>query len=65
MQEQDKEFKIGQKVRYLGGDDWTFQEPNSEGFIINDLSNYWEGCVEVEFETQNQIVSKSYLESVE
>ena len=64
MQEQDKEFKIGQKVRYLGGDDFVFQEPNAIGFITDDTS-HWKDCIEVEFETHSQIVLKSCLEIVE
>ena len=64
MQEQDKEFKIGQKVRYLGGDDLVFQEPNAIGFITDD-AYYWKDFIEVEFETHSQIVLKSCLEIVE
>ena len=64
MQEQDKEFKIGQKVRYLGGDDLVFQEPNDIGSITKDTS-YWEDCIEVKFETYYQSVLKSCLEIVE
>lgn len=36
MQEQNKEFKIGQKVRYLGGDPDAFVKDNIEGIIEDD-----------------------------
>ena len=68
MQEQNKEFKIGQKVRYLGGDPNAFVKDNIEG-IIEDDSLYWGDSVRVYFEevltSYYQIVLKSCLEVVE
>ena len=73
MQEQDKEFKIGQKVRYLGGDPDAFIKDNIEG-IIEDDALYWGDSMYVYFEevlsngnlmTYNQIVLKSCLEIIE
>ena len=69
MQEQDKEFKIGQKVRYLGGDPDAFVKDNIEGIIEDDIL-YWGDSVCVYFEEDNltnyfQIVLKSCLEIVE
>ena len=72
MQEQDKEFKIGQKVRYLGGDPDAFVKDNIEG-IIEDNVLYWGDSVRVSFEETlndnrknfSQIVLKSCLEIVE
>ena len=72
-QEQDKEFKIGQKVRYLGGDPDAFIKDNIEG-IIEDDALYWGDSMYVYFEevlsngnlmTYNQIVLKSCLEIIE
>ena len=72
MQEQDKEFKIGQKVRYLGGDPDAFIKDNIEG-IIEDDPLYWGDSMCVYFEevlsngnlmTYNQIVLKSCLEVI-
>ena len=72
MQEQDKEFKIGQKVRYLGGDPDVFVKDNIEGIIKEDVL-YWGDSVRVYFEevldnnltNYPQIVLKSCLEIVE
>ena len=72
MQEQDKEFKIGQKVRYLGGDPDVFVKNNIEGIIEDDVL-YWGDSVRVYFEEvlnnnltiYPQIVLKSCLEIVE
>ena len=73
MQEQDKEFKIGQKVRYIGGDPDAFIKDNIEG-IIEDDALYWGDSVYIYFEealsdgnlmTYNQIVLKSCLEIIE
>ena len=72
MQEQDKEFKIGQKVRYLGGDPDVFVKNNIEGIIEDDVL-YWGDSVRVYFEevldnnltNYPQIVLKSCLEIVE
>jgi len=72
MQEQDKEFKIGQKVRYLGGDPDAFAEDIIEGIIEDDIL-YWEDSVCVYFEkglnnnltSYSQFVLKSCLEVVE
>ena len=72
MQEQDKEFKIGQKVRYLGGDPDAFVKDNIEGIIEDDIL-YWGDSVRVYFEkglnnnltSYSQIVLKSCLEVVE
>ena len=72
MQEQNKEFKIGQKVRYLGGDPDAFAEDNIEGIIEDDIL-YWEDSVCVYFEkglnnnltSYSQFVLKSCLEVVE
>ena len=72
MQEQDKEFKIGQKVRYLGGDPDAFVKDNIEGIIEEDVL-YWGDSVRVYFEEvlnnnltiYPQIVLKSCLEIVE
>ena len=72
MQEQDKEFKIGQKVRYLGGDPDVFVKDNIEGIIKDDVL-YWGDSVRVYFEEvldnnltiYPQIVLKSCLEIVE
>ena len=73
MQEQDKEFKIGQKVRYIGGDPDAFIKDNIEG-IIEDDALYWGDSMYVYFEevlsngnlmTYNQIVLKSCLEIIE
>ena len=72
MQEQDKEFKIGQKVRYLGGDPDVFVKNNIEGIIEEDVL-YWGDSVRVYFEEvlnnnltiYPQIVLKSCLEIVE
>ena len=72
MQEQDKEFKIGQKVCYLGGDPDAFVEDNIEGIIEDDIL-YWGDSVCVYFEKglnnnligYSQIILKSCLEIVE
>ena len=65
MQEQDKEFKIGQKVRYIGGDPDAFVEVGQEG-IVHSTDSYWEDCVVFEFNGFNfQDVKKSCLEIVE
>ena len=72
MQKQDKEFKIGQKVRYLGGDPDVFVKDNIEGIIEEDVL-YWGDSVRVYFEEvlnnnltiYPQIVLKSCLEIVE
>lgn len=72
MQEQNKEFKIGQKVRYLGGDPDAFVKDNIEGIIEDDIL-YWGDSVRVYFEevlnndltSYYQIVLKSCLEVVE
>ena len=73
MQVKDKEFKIGQKVRYLGGDPDAFIKDNTIGVIENNTL-YWGDSVYVYFEealsngnlmTYNQIVLKSCLEIVE
>ena len=72
MQEQDKEFKIGQKVRYLGGDPDAFVKDNIEGIIEDDVL-YWGDSVRVSFEETlndnrknfSQIVLKSCLEILE
>ena len=72
MQEQNKEFKIGQKVRYLGGDPYAFVKDNMEGIIEDDIL-YWGDSVRVYFEkglnnnptSYSQIVLKSCLEVVE
>ena len=72
MQEQNKEFKIGQKVRYLGADPDAFAEDNIEGIIEDDIL-YWEDSVCVYFEkglnnnltSYSQFVLKSCLEVVE
>ena len=69
---QDKEFKIGQKVRYLGGDPDVFVKNNIEGIIEDDVL-YWGDSVRVYFEEvlnnnltiYPQIVLKSCLEIVE
>ena len=69
---QDKEFKMGQKVRYLGGDPDAFAKDNIEGIIEDDIL-YWEDSVRVYFEEvlnnnltiYPQIVLKSCLEIVE
>lgn len=69
---QDKEFKIGQKVRYLGGDPDVFVKDNIEGIIEEDVL-YWGDSVRVYFEEvlnnnltiYPQIVLKSCLEIVE
>ena len=69
---QDKEFKIGQKVRYLGGDPDVFVKNNIEGIIEDDVL-YWGDSVRVSFEETlndnrknfSQIVLKSCLEIVE
>ena len=69
---QDKEFKIGQKVRYLGGDPDVFVKNNIEGIIEDDVL-YWGDSVRVYFEEVlndnrknfSQIVLKSCLEIVE
>ena len=69
---QDKEFKIGQKVRYLGGDPDVFVKDNIEGIIEDDVM-YWGDSVRVYFEEvlnnnltiYPQIVLKSCLEIVE
>ena len=73
MQVKDKEFKIGQKVRYLGGDPDAFIKDNIDG-VIEDNTLYWRDSVCVYFEealsngnlmTYNQIVLKSCLEIIE
>ena len=72
MQVKDKEFKIGQKVRYLGGDPDAFIKDNIDG-VIEDNTLYWRDSVCVYFEevldnnlmTYSQIVLKSCLEIVE
>ena len=71
MQKQDKEFKIGQKVRYLGGDPDVFVKNNIEGIIEDDVL-YWGDSVRVYFEevlnnnlNNSQFILKSCLEIVE
>ena len=65
MQEQDKEFKIDQKVRYLGGDAHVYLYTGEVGYVVEPNVIDWIGCVEVRFSTYYQLVLKSCLEIVE
>ena len=65
MQEQDKEFKIGQKVRYLGGDAHVDLYTGEVGYVVESDVIDWIGCVKVRFATYYQLVLKSCLEIVE
>ena len=65
MQEQDKEFKIGQKVRYLGGDAHVYLYTGEVGYVVETNVIDGSGCVKVGFATYYQIGLKSCLEIVE
>ena len=65
MQEQDKEFKIGQKVCYLGGDDRVELYIREIGYVVESDIIGWSGCVMVKFDDYYQIVLKSCLEVIE
>ena len=65
MQEQDKEFKIGQKVRYIGGDDCVDPSINSDAIGYVDDIVYCDECVYIRFEKFPQLILKSCLEIVE
>ena len=65
MQEQDKEFKIGQKVRYLGGDDSVEISVGEVGYVVESDVIGWSDCTKVKFNKYYQIIFKSCLETVE
>ncbi len=65
MQEQNKEFKIGQKVRYLGGDAHVDLYTGEVGYVVESDVIDWIGCVKGRFATYYQLVLKSCLEIVE
>lgn len=66
MQEQDKEFKIGQKVRYLGGNAYIVLLYTGEvGDVVESDMIGWSECVKARFVSKYQIVLKSCLEIVE
>ena len=65
MQEQDKEFKIGQKVRYLGGDAYVDLYTGEVGYVVESDVIDWIEFVEARFDSKYQLVLKSCLEVVE
>ena len=65
MQEQDKEFKIGQKVRYLGGDDCVEIYTREIGYVVESGIVGLGDCKMVKFDNYYQIVLKSCLEIIE